>query len=235
MGRRVGRGEAGDLASPSGGIREKAEGAGKGAALWQAPGNLSGRDATGGDGDPATLPLVPETLDLLISRDQIAARVDELAGQIDADYAAVDELVLIGVLKGSFIFLADLARHLSIPHRVEFIAISSYGDRESTESGAVRMLMDVRHDIGGCHVLMVEDIIDTGHTLAYLLRLLGARSPASLKACTLLRKPDRLQVDVPIAYLGFDIDDVWVVGYGLDFAERHRTLPDICSVRQGER
>jgi hypoxanthine phosphoribosyltransferase len=175
---------------------------------------------------------MPDELDLLISRDQIAARIEDIAAQIDADYAGNDELVLIGVLKGSFIFLADLARRLTIPHRVEFIAISSYGDRESTESGAVRLLMDVRHDITGKHVLVVEDIIDTGHTLAYLLRLLGARGPASLKACTLLRKPDRLQVEVPIAYLGFDIDDVWVVGYGLDFAERYRTLPDICAVRR---
>jgi hypoxanthine phosphoribosyltransferase len=175
---------------------------------------------------------MPDELDMLISRDQIAARIDDIAARIDADYAGNGELVLIGVLKGSFIFLADLARRLTVPHRVEFIAISSYGDRESTESGAVRLLMDVRHDITGKHVLVVEDIIDTGHTLAYLLRLLGARGPASLKACTLLRKPDRLQVEVPIAYLGFDIDDVWVVGYGLDFAERHRTLPDICAVRR---
>ncbi len=175
---------------------------------------------------------MPDELDLLIPRDRIAARIDEIAAQIDADYADAGELVLIGVLKGSFIFLADLARRLSIRHRVEFIAVSSYGDRESTESGAVRLLMDVRHDITGRHVLMVEDIIDTGHTLAYLLRLLGARGPASIKACTLLRKPDRMQVDVPIAYLGFDIDDVWVVGYGLDYAERYRTLPDICAVRR---
>ncbi|MBN2112658.1 MAG: hypoxanthine phosphoribosyltransferase [Acidimicrobiia bacterium] len=175
---------------------------------------------------------MPEDLDLLISRDRISARIDELARHIDADYAGVDELVLIGVLKGSFIFLADLARRLTVPHRVEFIAVSSYGDRESTESGAVRLLMDVRHDIAGQHVLVVEDIIDTGHTLAYLLRLLGARGPASLRSCTLLRKPDREQVEVPIAYLGFDIDDVWVVGYGLDFAERYRTLPDICAVRR---
>ena len=175
---------------------------------------------------------MPDELDLLISRDQIAARIEEIATQIDADYADAGELVLIGVLKGSFIFLADLARRLTIRHRVEFIAVSSYGDRESTESGAVRLLMDVRHDIAGKHVLMVEDIIDTGHTLAYLIRLLGARGPSSIKACTLLRKPDRLQVDVPLAYLGFDIDDVWVVGYGLDYAERYRTLPDICAVRR---
>ena len=176
--------------------------------------------------------MMPDQLDLLISRDQIAARVRDLAARIDSDYATAGELVLIGVLKGSFIFLADLARCLRIRHRVEFIAVSSYGDRESTDSGAVRLLMDVRHDIGGKHALVVEDIVDTGHTLAYLLRLLEAREPASLKACTLLRKPDRKEVDVPIAYLGFDIADVWVVGYGLDFAERYRTLPDICAVRQ---
>lgn len=175
-----------------------------------------------------------DTLELLISREQIASRVDELAARIDADFAGVDQLVLIGVLKGSFIFLADLARRLTIPHRVEFIAVSSYGDRESTESGAVRLLMDVRHDIAGCHVLVVEDIVDTGCTLAYLLRLLGARSPASLGACTLLRKPDRREVDAPVTYLGFDIPDVWVVGYGLDFAEHYRTLPDICAVHREE-
>jgi hypoxanthine phosphoribosyltransferase len=175
---------------------------------------------------------MPDQLDLLISRDRISARVGELAARIDADYAGVEELVLIGVLKGSFIFLADLARRLTVRHRVEFIAVSSYGDRESTESGAVRLIMDVRHDIAGQHVLMVEDIIDTGHTLAYLMRLLEARGPASIKACTLLRKPDREQIEVPVAYLGFDIADVWVVGYGLDYAERYRTLPDICSVRR---
>lgn len=181
---------------------------------------------------PATLRAVAETLDLHISRDQIAARVAELAARIDADYAGSGELVLIGVLKGSFIFLADLARRLTIPHRVEFIAVSSYGDRETADPGAVRLLMDVRHDIADCHVLVVEDIIDTGYTLSYLLRLLEARHPASLRACTLLRKPDRKQVDVPVAYLGFDIPDVWVVGYGLDYAERYRTLPDICAVRR---
>ena len=175
---------------------------------------------------------MPDQLDLLISRDRISARVGELAARIDADYAGVEELVLIGVLKGSFIFLADLARRLTVRHRIEFIAVSSYGDRESTESGAVRLIMDVRHDIAGQHVLMVEDIIDTGHTLAYLMRLLEARGPASIKACTLLRKPDREQIEVPVAYLGFDIADVWVVGYGLDYAERYRTLPDICYVRR---
>lgn len=175
---------------------------------------------------------VSTELRTLVSEDLIAERVEELAERISEDYAGKGELVLIGVLKGSFIFLADLARKLTIPHRVEFIAVSSYGDDESTDPGAVRLLMDVRHDIGGQHVLVIEDIVDTGHTLAYLLKLLQARGPASLEACTLLRKPDRSQVDVDVAYLGFDIPDVWVVGYGLDFAERHRTLPSICVIPQ---
>jgi hypoxanthine phosphoribosyltransferase len=173
---------------------------------------------------------MPEIPDPIISRDRIAARVDEIARRIDSDHPDENELILIGVLKGSFIFLADLARALSVPHRIEFISISSYGDRESTESGAVRLILDVRHDIEGKDVIVVEDIVDTGHTLDYLLRLLRARRPATLKSCTLLRKPDRAEVDVPIDYLGFDIPDVWVVGYGLDFAERHRTLPDICAI-----
>jgi hypoxanthine phosphoribosyltransferase len=175
---------------------------------------------------------VSDELQTLISEDLIAERVGELAATISADYASAEELVLIGVLKGSFIFLADLARRLTIPHRIEFIAVTSYGEDESTDPGAVRLLMDVRHDFGGQPVLVVEDIVDTGHTLAYLLKLLDARGPASLDACTLLRKPDRSEVDVDVAYLGFDIPDVWVVGYGLDFAERHRTLPSICVIPQ---
>jgi hypoxanthine phosphoribosyltransferase len=173
-----------------------------------------------------------ESLETLIDEAAIAERVVELAAEIDRDYADGGELVLIGVLKGSFIFLSDLSRRLSIPHRVEFIAVSSYGDRESEDPGAVRLILDVRHDIGGKHVLIVEDIVDTGHTLAYLERLLGARLPASLKACSLLRKPDRAEVDITIDYLGFDIPDVWVVGYGLDYAERFRTLPRICVLKR---
>ena len=172
-----------------------------------------------------------ETLTTLLSEDLISERVTELAAQIDRDYRDEGDLILIGVLKGSFVFLADLTRRLTIPHRVEFISISSYGDRESEDPGAVRLILDVRHDIGGRHVIVVEDIVDTGHTLSYLVRLLKARLPASLKTCTLLRKPDRAQVDVQIDYLGFDIPDVWVVGYGLDFAERYRTLPRICAMK----
>ncbi|MEX0825571.1 MAG: hypoxanthine phosphoribosyltransferase [Acidimicrobiia bacterium] len=167
-------------------------------------------------------------LTTLIDAAAIDERVGELAAQISTDYEGEDDLVLLGVLKGSFIFLADLSRRLTIPHRIEFISVSSYGERESEDPGAVRLILDVRHDIASKNVLVVEDIVDTGHTLTYLLRLLEARRPASLKTCTLIRKPDRAEVDVPIDYLGFDIPDVWVVGYGLDFAEQYRTLPRIC-------
>lgn len=164
----------------------------------------------------------------LISEEDIAVRVAELAAEIDGDYAGTEELILVGVLKGSFIFLADLARRLTVTRRVEFIAVSSYGESEETEHrGAVRLLMDVRHDIQDRDVLVVEDIVDSGRTLEYLMRVLAARGPRTLHACTLLRKPDRLEVDVTVSYLGFDIPDVWVVGYGLDWAERYRTLPYI--------
>ena len=181
---------------------------------------------------PVTLHAVAEKLTTLIDQEAIGARVQELADEISQDYADVEDLVLIGVLKGSFIFLADLSRRLTVPHRIEFISVSSYGERESEDPGAVRLILDVRHDIGGKHVLIVEDIVDTGHTLAYLKRLLSARLPESLKACTLIRKPDRAEVEVDIDYLGFDIPDVWVVGYGLDFAEQYRTLPRICALER---
>ncbi|VAW07346.1 Hypoxanthine-guanine phosphoribosyltransferase [hydrothermal vent metagenome] len=167
---------------------------------------------------------VPPTL---FSEEEIAQQVATLAAEIDEAYANTDQLVLVGVLKGSFIFLADLARKLTIPHRVEFIAVSSYGAKESDVADSVRLLMDVRHPIVGEHVLLVEDIVDTGHTLAYLKRLLEARNPASLKTATMLHKPDRTEEEVDIDFLGFTIPDVWVVGYGLDYAERYRTLPYI--------
>jgi len=162
----------------------------------------------------------------LISEQDIDTRVDELAAQISSDYADKGELVLIGVLKGAFIFLADLSRRLTIPRLIEFIAISSY-QHGSVPSGAVRLVMDVRASIAGRHVLIVEDIVDTGHTLHYLIDMLKSRGPASVRTCTLLHKVHKTEVDVEIDYLGFTIGDEWVVGYGLDFAEQERTLPYI--------
>jgi len=168
---------------------------------------------------------------ILLDEETIAARVRELAAQISTDYADAEDLVLVGVLKGAFIFLADLARRLTVAHHVDFIALSSY-NRGAFSTGAVRLIMDTRASITGRHVLVIEDIMDTGYTLDYLLRTLGARQPASLRTCVLLSKPDRCQVKVPIDYLGFEIPDVWVVGYGLDYADRFRTLPYIGALKR---
>ena len=162
----------------------------------------------------------------LIKEDEIDARVRELAKQISEDYEECDEIVLVGVLKGAFIFLADLSRRLTIPRAIEFIAVSSYGSGSRT-SGAVRLVMDVRGSIEGRHIVIVEDIVDTGHTLKYLIGLIKSHGPASVKTCALVRKAERAEVDVEVDYLGFDIPDKWVVGYGLDYAEHNRTLPYI--------
>jgi hypoxanthine phosphoribosyltransferase len=164
--------------------------------------------------------------EVLISHEAIEARLAELGARISADHAGADHLVLVGVLRGAFMFLADLARHIRVPTQVDFIAVASYND-DTTHSGEVRLIMDVRHAVNGQHVLIVEDIVDSGLTMEYLLRVLGARHPASLRVCTMLRKPDRLQVPVAIDYVGFDIPDVWVVGYGMDLADRYRSLPYI--------
>lgn len=169
--------------------------------------------------------------EVLITEDEIRERVETFAEQISRDYEGRGELVLIGVLKGAFILLADLSRKLTIPHRVEFIAVSSYG-KSSVSTGAVRLIMDLRGDIENKHVLIVEDIVDTGHTLHYLMSLLKTRRPASLRTCALVRKHDRAEVEVDVDYLGFDIPDIWVVGYGLDYAEKFRTLPYIGSLKQ---
>lgn len=171
--------------------------------------------------------------EVLIAEQDIYKRVQEFSEQISRDYTGKGELVLIGVLKGAFILLADLSRKLTIPHRVEFIAVSSYG-KSSVSTGAVRMIMDLRGDIENKHVLIVEDIVDTGHTLHYLMSLLKTRRPASLRTCALVRKTDRAEVQVDVDYLGFDIPDVWVVGYGLDYAEQHRTLPYIGVLQPGD-
>jgi hypoxanthine phosphoribosyltransferase len=173
--------------------------------------------------------LHPDLARVLISDEQIRVRVKELAAEIARDYAGVDRLYMVGILKGAFIFLADLTRELEVPHVVDFMALSSYG--KSTESGAVRILMDLREPIEGQHVLIVEDIIDTGHTLSYLYKVLEGRRPASLHTCALVRK-QREQADLKIDYVGFDIPDVWVVGYGLDFADRFRTLPFVAELKR---
>ena len=171
---------------------------------------------------------------VLLSEEEIAHRVRELAEQISTDYADSDGVVLVGVLKGSFIFLADLSRALSIPRTIEFIAVSSY-ETGSVSSGAVRLIMDVRGNIENKHVLIVEDIVDTGHTLKYLLRIIHSHGPASVRTCTLLHKAECAEVDVDVDYIGFNIGDEWVVGYGLDYAERDRTLPYIGVITPDDR
>jgi hypoxanthine phosphoribosyltransferase len=160
----------------------------------------------------------------LISAEQIAERVAELGRRITEDYRAVGgDLVLIGVLKGSVIFLADLCRHIDLPISVDFIGIASYGD-ETQSSGVVQITSDLTRPIEGRHVIVVEDIIDTGLTAHYLLDNLATRHPASLKLCSLLHKPDRAEREVAIDYLGFTIPNKFVVGYGLDYAQRYRNL-----------
>jgi hypoxanthine phosphoribosyltransferase len=162
----------------------------------------------------------------LLTEEQIAARVRELAVTISEDYRG-EEVLLVGVLRGAFIFLADLARRLTVPNRVDFIALASY---VGAESGAVRLLMDLRQDIAGRHVLLVEDVIDSGLTLSYLLKNLRSRAPASLEICTLLAKPGHKRLGISSRYVGFELPDVFVIGYGLDYAQRYRNLPYIAEL-----
>ncbi|MCE5257603.1 MAG: hypoxanthine phosphoribosyltransferase [Chloroflexi bacterium] len=159
---------------------------------------------------------------VLISTDDLQRRVQELADQISADYQDQNPL-LVCVLKGGYVFLADLTRAMSINHAVDFMAISSYGSG-AVSSGVVRILKDLDRDISGRHVLLVEDIIDTGHTIAYILDNLRTRQPASLRVCTLLSKPSRREIPLPVDYIGFEIPNEFVIGYGLDYAERYRNL-----------
>jgi hypoxanthine phosphoribosyltransferase len=166
---------------------------------------------------------------VLVSEEQIRHRTAELAQQVAADYQLErdkDDLLLVGVLKGAVMFMTDLARALPIPVQLEFMAVASYGSATSS-SGVVRILKDLDRDISGRNVLIVEDILDSGLTLSWLLRNLAIRRPAMLEVCTLLRKPDAVQVDVPVRYIGFDIPQEFVVGYGLDYGERYRDLPYI--------
>lgn len=166
---------------------------------------------------------------VLITEQQINDKIAELAHQVAGDYppaAGDNDLLLVGVLKGAVMFMTDLARALPQPAQLEFMAVSSYGSATSS-SGVVRILKDLDRDIAGREVLVVEDIVDSGLTLSWLLKNLAARNPASLRVCSLLRKPDAVKVDVPVDYIGFDIPSEFVVGYGLDFAERYRDLPYI--------
>ena len=176
-------------------------------------------------------PLTADLERVLIDADTIQRRVIELANQINRDYADITEpLVLVGILKGSFIFLADLCRKLTVPHVIDFIAVSSYG-KGSTSTGNVRLVMDTRENLENHHVLIVEDILDTGYTLDYLVRNLNARGTRSVNTAVLLEKPDRHKVHIDLRYVGFTIPDVWVVGYGLDYAEQYRTLPYIAEMK----
>ena len=161
--------------------------------------------------------------EVLIDQDALQRRIAELGEEISNDYAGRD-LLLVGVLKGAVFFMADLMRSLTIPCEIDFMAISSYGD-STDSSGVVRILKDLDINIDGRDVLVVEDIIDSGLTLSYLMRNLEAREPASLEVCSLLTKPDRREIDVPVRYIGFEIPNRFVIGYGLDFAERYRNLP----------
>ncbi|HKT43671.1 MAG TPA: hypoxanthine phosphoribosyltransferase [Gaiellaceae bacterium] len=161
--------------------------------------------------------------EVLIEADALQQRVAELGEEVSVDYAGRD-LLLVGVLKGAVFFMADLMRHLTIPCEIDFMAISSYGD-STDSSGVVRILKDLDINIEGRHVLVVEDIIDSGLTLSYLIRNLEAREPATLEVCALLTKPERREIHVPVKYVGFEIPNRFVIGYGLDFAERYRNLP----------
>jgi hypoxanthine phosphoribosyltransferase len=170
---------------------------------------------------------------VLITEEQIREKITDLAVEVAAEYrercpgtGRSTDLLLVGVLKGAVMFMTDLARALPLPVQLEFMAVTSYGSATSS-SGVVRILKDLDRDIAGRHVLIVEDIIDSGLTLSWLLKNLESRQPASLQVCTLLRKPDALKVEVPVRYIGFDIPNEFVVGYGLDFAERYRDLPYI--------
>ena len=178
----------------------------------------------------------PDIEQILLSEEQIQAKIAELAEKVSTDYAG-KEVLLVGVLKGAVLFMSDFARALQLPTQMEFMAVSSYGSATSS-SGVVRILKDLDRDITDKHVLVLEDIIDSGLTLSWLLKNLGGRAPASLEVCALLRKPDAVKVDVAVKYIGFDIPNEFVVGYGLDYAERYRDLPFVGLLRpeaiQGE-
>ena len=176
------------------------------------------------------MPTRPYVIDQMISAKAIAARVEGLAREITAHFAGSERLIVVGLLRGSFVFIADLVREIPLPVEVDFLEASSYGN--STESSReVRILKDLRGEIAGCDVLVVEDIVDTGFTLSHVVRLLQSRNPRRLEVCALLDKPSRREVDIRATWTGFEIPDEFVVGYGIDFAQRNRNLPYIGKVR----
>ncbi len=170
----------------------------------------------------------------MIPAERIQERVKQIAQQITRDYQGRDGILMIGILKGAVVFMSDLIRHLSLDIHIDFMAVSSYG-QSTKSSGAVRIIKDLDESVEGRHLVVVEDIVDTGLTLHYLRRNLMARRPASLRVCVLLDKPDRRQIEVPVDYTGFSIPDEFVVGYGLDHAGRYRHLPYIAVVGKGKR
>ena len=169
--------------------------------------------------------------EILIDESTLQERVADLGRQISEDYAAYDDLLLICVLKGGVMFLTDLMRHIDTPHEIDFLAISSYGKGARESSGNVRIDMDLKVQVADRHILIIEDIIDSGHTLRFVMDVLQARKPASLRLCTLLDKASRRTVEIPIDYTGFQIEDKFVFGYGLDLDEKFRNLPFIGVVK----
>lgn len=165
--------------------------------------------------------------EVLIDEATLQKRVAELGAEISRDYAGEDHLLLVCILKGGVMFLTDLMRHIAVPHEIDFLAVSSYGRGARASSGNVRIDMDLRDLVQNKHVLIVEDIIDSGHTLRFVMDVLAARQPASVKLCTLLDKPSRRTIEIPISYTGFQIEDKFVFGYGLDLDEKFRNLPFI--------
>lgn len=176
------------------------------------------------------MPHRPYVIDKMISAKAIAARVEALSREITTYFHGTDKLIVVGLLRGSFVFIADLVREIDLPIEVDFLEASSYGDAMHS-SREVRILKDLRGEIAGRDVLVVEDIVDTGFTLSHVLRLLQSREPARLAVCALLDKPSKREVDIRATWTGFEIPDEFVVGYGIDFAQRNRNLPYIGKVR----
>jgi hypoxanthine phosphoribosyltransferase len=191
------------------------------------PEPVADADAGGGAAAPS------EVGEVLVGAEDLSRRVAELAERISRDYEARSSLLLVGVLKGAMFFLSDLMRLIDIPVEVDFMAVASYGSATDS-SGVVRILKDLDVAIEGRDVLIVEDIVDSGLTLQYLLRNLGSRNPRTLEVCALLTKPERRKVDLPTRYVGFEIPDRFVIGYGLDYAERHRNLPFVAALVRHE-